>query len=262
MNDEELIEKINNYYLYLDDKYLKEPCQNLLKIQNLNIFFEKYFKDEYQAFTSFIIDSVRHSHSYRESIIKKFEDEKIYLFFEKHLYDSSVDIRRNSLIILCDTLNIHRKNCKKVLEGYFFQVLRNDPLLMYDYISEFLWLYAYDSKMKNKLFSNIFNENEFITNICLLEYLESFSTPLLSKSGFKKYILLRKLQKNKNSFVSEYAENIKKFMQNRKPDVTNQKCIIQNARNEFWNKLAINNKTEYSADEYKTFIVEYIKKNT
>jgi len=116
--------------------------------------------------------------------------------------------------------------------------------------------------MKNKLFSNIFNENYFITNICLLEYLESFSTPLLSKTGLKKYSLLKKMQKNKNSFVSEYAENIKKRMQNRKSDVTNQNCIIQNARNEFWNKLAINNKTEYSADEYKTFIVEYIKKNT
>lgn len=131
----------------------------------------RFHIDESQAFTSFIIDSVRHSHSYRESIIKKFEDDRIYLFFEKHLYDSSVDIRRNSLIILCDTLNIHHKNCKKVLEEYFFQVLRNDPLLMYDYISEFLWLYAYDSKMKNKLFSNIFNENDFITNICLFRIL-------------------------------------------------------------------------------------------
>ena len=70
------------------------------------------------------------------------------------------------------------------------------------------------------------------------------------------------MQKNKNSFVSEYAENIKKRMQNRKCDIPNQKYITQNARNEFWNKLAINNKTEYSADEYKTFIVEYIKKNT
>ena len=66
------------------------------------------------------------------------------------------------------------------------------------------------------------------------------------------------MQKNKNSFVSEYAENIKKRMQNRKCDIPNQKYITQNARNEFWNKLAINNKTEYSADEYKTFIVEYI----
>ncbi|WP_191015000.1 hypothetical protein [Treponema zioleckii] len=83
MNDEELIGKIHNYYLYLDDKYLEEPCQDLLKIQNLNIFFEKYFKDEYQSFTSFIIDSVRHSHSYRESIIKKYEADKTYLFFGK-----------------------------------------------------------------------------------------------------------------------------------------------------------------------------------
>ena len=44
MNEKDLIEKINNYYLYLDDKYLEEPCKNLLKIQNLNNFFEKYFK--------------------------------------------------------------------------------------------------------------------------------------------------------------------------------------------------------------------------
>ena len=34
-------------------------------------------------------------------------------------------------------------------------------------------------------------------------------------------------QKNKNSFVSEYAEHIKKIMQNRKTDVAKQKCIIQ-----------------------------------
>lgn len=262
MNEKDLIEKINNYYLYLDDKYLEEPCKNLLKIQNLNNFFEKYFKNEYEAFTTFIIDSVGHSHSYRESIIKKYEEDKIYLFFEKLLYDSSLDIRRNSLIILCDTLNIHREKCKNVLEEYYFQILKNDPLLMYDYISEYLWLYAYDSKMKNKLFSNIFTEDDFNSNICLLEYLEHFSTSLLSRTGLKKYRLLKKLQKNKNNFVSVYAEIIKKNMLNQKCNFTNQKYLTSDARNEYWNKLVINNKTEYSADEYKTFIVEYINKNT
>ena len=262
MNDEELIEEIKTYYLYLDDKYLEEPCKNLLKIQNLNLFFEKYFKNEYQPFTTFIIDSVRHSHSYRKSIIKKYEDDKIYLFFEKLLYDTSFDIRRNSLIILCETLDIHREKCKNALEEYYFQVLKNDPLLMYDYISEFLWLYAFDSKMKNKLFSNVFKKNDFVTNICLLEYLESFSTLLLSKTGIKKYILLKKMQKNENGFVREFAENVKNIMLHRKCDVANQKYITQHARHEYCNKLAINNKTEYSADEYRTFIVEYIKKNT
>ena len=54
MNDEELIGKIHNYYLYLDDKYLEKPCQDLLKIQNLNIFFGKYFKDEILGIHKFI----------------------------------------------------------------------------------------------------------------------------------------------------------------------------------------------------------------
>jgi len=70
------------------------------------------------------------------------------------LYDSSCNRRRDALIIICD-LYIHRSKCKDILLKYFDFVIEKDPLLLYDYIMEFTWLYAYNYSLKKNLYLKI-----------------------------------------------------------------------------------------------------------
>ena len=124
MEENELIQKVKEYTYYLTDEYLEEVCKDLLQIKDINLFFEKCYENdaihEWKSPCSFIYDSVTHSHKYRELILEKYENDCIYKFCEKMLFDSSYTRRREALIIICDTLNIHRIKCKKLLEEYFF----------------------------------------------------------------------------------------------------------------------------------------------
>ena len=98
--------------------------------------------------------------------------------------DSSYIRQREALIIICDTLNIHRITCKKVLEDYFLFVIENDPLLLYDYIMEFTWLYAYEIRIKKNLYSKILKLNNKYANLILLETLDDLSVPFLVRMDY------------------------------------------------------------------------------
>ena len=118
------MQKVKEYTYYLTDEYLEEVCKDLLRIKDANLFFEKCYENDAvytsESPCSFICDSVTHSHKYRELILKKYENDCIYKFCEKMLFDYSYTRRREALIIICDILNIHRIKCKKLLEEYFF----------------------------------------------------------------------------------------------------------------------------------------------
>lgn len=127
MEENELIQKVNGYTLYLSDDYLDEVCEELLKVEDLNSFFAKCYQNVnasgYNFPCPFICDSVTHSHQNRKSIIQKYENDCIYKFCEKMLYDSSCNRRRDALIIICD-LYIHRSKCKDILLKYFDYIIK------------------------------------------------------------------------------------------------------------------------------------------
>ena len=45
MEENELIQKVNGYTLYLSDDYLDEVCEELLKVEDLNSFFAKCYQN-------------------------------------------------------------------------------------------------------------------------------------------------------------------------------------------------------------------------
>ena len=64
MEENELIQKVNEYTLYLSDDYLDEVCEELLKLKDLNSFFAKCYQNvDFSGYNSpcpFICDSVTH----------------------------------------------------------------------------------------------------------------------------------------------------------------------------------------------------------
>lgn len=267
MEENELIQKVNGYTLYLSDDYLDEVCEELLKVEDLNSFFAKCYQNVdvsgYNSPCPFICDSVTHSHRNRKSIIQKYENDCIYKFCEKMLYDSSCNRRRDALIIICD-LYIHRSKCKDILLKYFDFVIEKDPLLLYDYIMEFTWLYAYNYSLKKNLYLKIIKLNMEFSNLFLLEALDSSIEPLFSRDGIIKYKILSMLSKSESKAVSLIAKNIKHnlfigFNRNR---IETKSYILMNARQEFSNELAKNEIYSYNPDEFKNFYLDYVNNNT
>ena len=267
MEKDELMQKVKEYTYYLTDEYLEEVCKDLLQIKDANLFFEKCYENDAvytsESPCSFICDSVTHSHKYRELILKKYENDCIYKFCEKMLFDSSYIRRREALIIICDTLNIHRITCKKILEDYFIFVIENDPLLLYDYIMEFTWLYAYEIRIKRNLYSKILKLNNEYANLILLETLDDLSIPLFSSNGLLKYKILSKLARNQNRCVNLFAKKMKKNMiiRNYKKKIDTKKYILGNGRLEFSNIMFMNKTENYNKDDFINFYLNYVKKN-
>lgn len=263
MSEKELIQKVNEYTLYLSDDYLDEVCGELLKVDDLNLFFEKCYQavDDFddKSPCPFICDSVTHSHQNRQLIIQKYEKDAIYKFCEKMLYDSSYIKRREALIIICD-LYIHRSTCKDILIKYFDYVIQKDPLLLYDYIMEFTWLYANDHSLKKNLYSKILKMNMGFSNLVLLEALDSSSEVLFSCGGLKKYKILSRLSKNKSEPVRLIAKNIRHNMLCASPQkrIETKAYILMNARQEFSNKLSKAKTVTYKPDDFKKFYLDYI----
>lgn len=263
----ELIQRVKEYTYYLTDDYLEEVCNDLLQIKDTNLFFEKCYENNAiyasESPCPFICDSVTHSHKYRELILKKYENDCIYKFCEKMLFDSSYIRRREALIIICDTLNIHRITCKKVLEDYFLFVMENDPLLLYDYIMEFTWLYAYEIRIKKNLYSKILNLNSEYANLILLETLDDLSVPFFSRDGLLKYRILSKLTKNQSRCVNSFAKKMKKDMiiKNYKKQIEPKKYILGNGRLEFSNIMFMKKTENYNKDDFINFYLNYVKKN-
>ena len=268
MEENELIQKVKEYTYYLTDEYLEEVCKDLLQIKDINLFFEKCYENdaihEWKSPCSFICDSVTHSHKYRELILKKYENDCIYKFCEKMLFDSSYTRRREALIIICDTLNIHRIKCKKLLEEYFLFVIEKDPLLLYDYIMEFTWLYAYEIRIRKNLYSKILNLNNEFANLTLLEYLDSLVVPFFSRDGLLKYKILSKLTRDKSRCVNSFVEKIKKNMliKNYNKHIETKTYILGNAKLEFINIMFMNKTETYNKDDFINFYLNYVKENT
>ena len=179
------------------------------------------------------------------------------------LYDSSCNRRRDALIIICD-LYIHRSKCKDILLKYFDFVIEKDPLLLYDYIMEFTWLYAYNYSLKKNLYLKIIKLNMEFSNLILLEALDSSIEPLFSRDGIIKYKILSMLSKSESKAVSLIAKNIKHnlfigFNRNR---IETKSYILMNARQEFSIELAKNEIYSYNPDKFKNFYLDYVNNNT
>lgn len=268
MEEKELVKKIYAYTYYLTDNYLENVCDYLLEVENLNSFFEECYEN-IESFASetpctFICDAVTHSHKNRELIIKKYESDCIYKFCEQMLFAPSYHRRRDGLRIICNTVNIHRTKCKKLLQEYLDFVIEKDPLLLFDYIMDFTWLYAYEYSIKKNLYLRIININKEFSNLILLEALGSSSESFLSKEGILKYKMLSKLTKNESIYVRSFAKKIRKnmFIRNYKKRIDTKTYILGNARLEFSNAMVINEKESYNSDEFINFYIDYIKKNT
>ncbi len=280
-SDSELIEMIYKYIW--SDETLEETCREILSSDNLNQLFEKAFEtaDCNKSPVKFICDAITHPHKYRTEMIDRCTKDEIYKFCAELLYDEKFFKRRDALIIICDTLFDHINKCRETLINYYDFVFEKDPLLMYDYIMEFTWLYSEENKTKAELFSKIIKSNSAYAKLALINAFSSCSYSFWTKSGFQKYCFLSKLMKCQNIYVRYFAKlerdsMFKKVKANQdinslildtaKKGISSQAknhyddiYLLSNGRLEFSNMLWEKNADTYEPKEFLAFYNDYLK---